>query len=182
MKRIIALLLALIFVLGLVACAPDGEGEESSAPETEESTPAPEESELKNQDRIKLPYRYEMSDALKYLIENAWESEKEEELVWFDEYADVLDNEATRYYGMFGNNYYIIFEHIGWDIEGGGCTIDIGGESFSHSEMFEIYGYKEGTFTELSMLYESGLLELGELMVIADIHAEFENYIKMYTE
>ena len=73
-----------------------------------------------------------------------------------------------------------MFEHIGWDIEGGGCVIDIAGESFRHSEMFEIYGYKDEEFTPISMLYESGLLELGEIMIIADIHTEFEEYINMY--
>lgn len=180
MKKIIALLLALVFVFSLASCATDGEGEESTTP-AEESSSEPAESEVVDHGRIELPYRHPMTDAMKYLIENAWESDGGEKLVWFDENAAVLDNEATRYYGLFGDNYLIIFKHIGWDIEGGGCIIDIGGESFRHSEMFEIYAYKDGRFTELSMAYESGYFELGELMIIADIHAAFEEYIEMYT-
>lgn len=180
MRKIIAFILAMAFVFSLVACASDGKGEESSAPETEESTPA--ESEGKNHDRIDLPYRYPLSDGMRYLIEETWKKNKDESIEWFDEDADVLDNEATRYYGIFGDGYYIIFKHIGWDIEGGGCSFDIGGETFSHNELFEIYAYKDERFTQLSMLYESGLIELGELMIIADIHAEFEEYIEMYTE
>ena len=179
MKRIIALLLALVFAFSLVACASDGEGNESTTPPSEdESTPT--DGEGKKHDRIDLPYIYPMSDGMKYLIEDAWEASESEKIEWFDSDADVLDNEAIRYYGLFGNGYYILFEHIGWDIEGGGCVIDIAGESFRHSEMFEIYGYKDEEFTPISMLYENGLLEFGEIMVIADIHAEFEKYIDMY--
>ena len=178
MKKIIAILLALLLMLSFASCVSVGDGDESSTPE--ESTPA--ESEGKKHDRIDLPYTYPMTDAMKYLIETAWENNKDEKLVWFDEDADVLDDEAARYYGLFGNNYLIIFMHIGWDIEGGGCSFDIGGEKFSHSELFEIYAYKDGRFTELSMAYENGYIELGELMIIADIHAAFEEYIDMYTE
>ena len=183
MKKIIALLLALVFALSLVACNTDGEGGESTPSNPGESINSPDESEGKKHDRIDLPYRTPMPDGIRYLIEDTWEAKKGEELVWFDEDADVLDNEATRYYGLFGaDNYYIIFKHIGWDIEGGGCVVDIGGQKFRHSEMFEIYAYKNEKFIDLTSAYEYGFIELGELMIIADIHAEFEEYIQMYTE
>lgn len=180
MKRIIALLLALIFVFSLVACSTEGEGNESSAPKTEESTPE----ESKKHDRISLPYRTPMADGMKYLIESTWSHGHDgERLIWFDEDADVLDNEATRYYGLFGaDNYLIIFKHIGWDIEGGSCIIDVGGQKFSHSELFEIYAYKDEKFVDLYTAYERGYIELGELMIIADIHSAFEEYIQMYSE
>ena len=177
MKKIIALVLALVIVFSFAACSTSGEGEESTTPADENAN---EQVETKKHDRRDLPYTHPMSDAMKYLVEKTWEADGDE-LVWFDPDADVLDNEAVRYYGMFGDNYYIFFEHVGWNVEFG-CYYEIAGEGFAHSEMFEIYAYKNESFISLESAYENGYIELGEIMIIADIHADFEDYIATYNK
>jgi hypothetical protein len=177
MKKIIALFLVFVFVFGLVSCNVNGEGEESSTPVSEG---ADEPSESKKHDRRDLPYVYPMSDAMKYLIEKELATDGDA-LVWFDSDADVLDNEAVRYYGMFGDGYCILFQHVGWDIEFD-CYQEVAGEGFTHSEMFEIYAYKNESLITLESAYENGYLELGEIMIIADIHADFEDYIATYNK
>ena len=180
MKKIIALMLALMLALGLVACAADGSDGESTPADSTESSAAPAESESKNLDRTGLPYRTPMSETVQYMIGKAWKSYDGNDAVWFDEYADELDNEAMRYYGVFGDDYIILFDHIGWDLEFD-CSVDVAGENFLHKGLFEIYGYKDGRFYDLATLYENGEIELPEVMIIADIHAMFEQYIKTYS-
>jgi hypothetical protein len=70
---------------------------------------------------------------------------------------------------------------VGWDIEFD-CYQEVAGEGFTHGEMFEIYAYKNESLITLESAYENGYLELGEVMIIADIHADFEDYIATYNK
>ena len=169
MKKIAALMLAILLLLCAVSCVDNGDGVESSSPEENND------SSNVSKEPLELPYVVEMSETVKYMIESDWKNYKGEDIVWFDAYAP--DYEATRYYGIFGNNCYILFYHVGWDLEFD-CAIEIEDETFSHSEMFEIYVYKNNFFYDLSEAYELEIISLPEIMILADIHAEFESTIK----
>ena len=167
MKKILALMLAMLLLICSVACADNGDGGESSAPENNESSSG-------DKEAIDLPYVVELSDTVKYMIENDRKEFMGEEAVWFD--ASEPNYEAMRYYGIFGENCHIVFYHIGWDMEFD-CSVSVAGEEFIHGEMFEIYAYKDNFFYDLGEAYEKELISLPEVMILADIHAEFESSI-----
>lgn len=169
MKKIVAIMLTVLLLLCAVSCVK-GEGGESSSPENSES-------ESGEKEALDLPYVVELSETELYMIETDWKQFKNEELVWFDASADELDYEAMRYYGLFGEGYPVLFYHSGWDL-GFECAVSIAGEEFSHDEMFEIYVYKNNFFYELGEAYEQEMISLPEIMILADIHAEFESCIK----
>ncbi len=178
MKKIIAGLLALVFAICLVACNNNTGGEGSSTPESSESKP--ESSSGNIPDRIELPYTVPMSETIKYAIETDWYDKTGEVLIWFDENAEKLDYEGTRYYGYF-SDYLIIFKHVGWNVEYD-CVLEVAGQRFVHGEMFEIYAYKNGSFYDIQSAYEDKKLTFPDVAIIAEIHDAFESYIKTYSE
>ena len=176
MKKITAILLALLLLLCAVSCVDPGEGKETT--EDPESSVPPESSQIP--DRIDLPYVFPMSEAMKYKIETEWYEYTGEFLVWFDENAETLNGNAIRYYGIF-SDHIILFRHVGWDLDYG-CSIKVAGYRFEHDELFEIYAYKNGKFYEIQSAYEKEFLTLPDIFIISEIHAKFEDYIKMYSE
>ena len=170
MKKIAAVMLAILMLFVAVSCVDTGNGTESSAPESSESLGGDKE----NSD---LPCVLELSETDKYMIETDWKEFKGEDIVWFNADADELDYEAARYYGIFGDNCHVLFYHEGWDLDFA-CAVSVADEEFTHDELFEIYLYKNGFFYEIGEAYEKEMIELPEVMILADIHAEFENYIK----
>lgn len=177
MKKIIVMLLTLALLVGFAACnKPSDNGEGSSSPESSESKP---ESSESKPDRTELPYTVPMSDTVKYAIETDWYDQTGEIVTWFDKDAEKLDYEAIRYYGYF-SGYLVLFKHVGWDLEYE-CALEVAGQRFVHDEMFEIYAYKDGSFLELQSAYESEKLTFPDVAIIAEIHGEFEEYIKMYS-
>ena len=187
MKKIIAILLACLMLLTFAACNSDKDknenGGESSGAPSQSQTPGDTEgsgssegdgSEFES-DSKELPTVIAMSDAEKKEIENAWLSRSGEKLTWFDVNSDKNEYTATRYYGMFGDDYYVIFKYIGWDMDGE-CVFKVGDYSFKHSELFEIYAYKDDVFYEIDGLYKEGKLHFAEVMILSDIHKGYESY------
>ena len=179
MKRIVAILLAAAACLCFVACTTGDDQPPAETPAESESL-NPSDSGEAGSKRDPLPYRAELLEAEIFNLERDFLKFKDTMPTWFNEKAEKLDPTATRYYGIFGGGYIIIFVHEGWDLDFE-CSFEVAGESFSHSELFSIYAYKGGIFYELSEAYEREYLELAEIMLIADIHAEFEEYIKKYS-
>jgi len=170
MKKIAAIMLAILMLFVAVSCVDTGNGTESSTPESSESQSG-------DKETPGLSYVPELSETEKYMIETDWKEFKGEDIVWFDAFADELDYEATRYYGVFGDNCRVLFYHDGWDLDFS-CAVSVADEEFVHDELFEIYLYKNGFFYELGEAYEKEMIDLPEIMILADIHVEFENYIK----
>ena len=180
MKKIIAIFLACLMLLTLAACNSDkdknenGDKESSGAPSQSMTSDGSAESGTSG-DSKELPTVIAMNDAEKKEIENAWLLRSGEKLTWFDVDSDKNEYTATRYYGVFGDNYYVIFKYIGWDMDGE-CVFKVGDYSFKHSELFEIYAYKDDVFYEIDGLYKEGKLHFAEVMILSDIHKGYESY------
>jgi hypothetical protein len=110
MKKIAAVMLAILMLFVAVSCVDTGNGTESSAPESSESLGG-------DKENADLPYVLELSETNKYMIETDWKEFKGEDIVWFNADADELDYEAARYYGIFGDNCHVLFYHEGWDLD-----------------------------------------------------------------
>ena len=184
MKKIIAILLACLMLLTFAACNSDkneNDGKESSSTPPQSGTPAESGSEGSESgsdtESETLPTVIEMTAAEKKAIEDAWLAKSGEALEWYDGEEAENAYDKTRYYGIFGDGYYVFFKNIGWE-EDAECIFKVGDYSFAHDDLFEIYCYKEGVFYELHELYESEKLFFAEVMIISYVHEGFESYLK----
>ena len=168
MKKLTALMLAILLLLCAVSCVETGEGGETSAPESGEGP-------VGGDSALDLPYVHELSETELYMIETDWKAFKGEDAVWLD--VSEPSYEAMRFYGIFGDNCYIIFHHIGWELEND-CSVSVADKEFVHGGLFEICAYKDNIFYDLGEAYEAELLSLPEVMILADIHSRFESSIK----
>lgn len=103
-------------------------------------------------------------------IENAWLATTGMPLGgWCEEDGGTLPDGA-RYYGTYGD-YDIIFLPTGDDAI---TELEIEDVTFKHNITFDIYAYRDGSFTPLEEAYAGGGLTRGELRQLALRHLTYE--------
>ena len=108
-------------------------------------------------------------------IDRAWE---DGDGMPYGEWYDDGFPYGPRYYGT-ENGYIFMFVFGAMTIESG-CTI--GGYEFKSSESFNIYAYKDGVFSDVSDLYDQGLISDGAVKAMWDEHQRIEEELKAAKE
>ena len=92
---------------------------------------------------------------------------------WYDFNDPDTKYNDWRYYGEL-EGYDIMFQSLPLDmIE----TKTVAGQNFVHGSMFQIYAYRNGSFTKLEDAYSKGMLSAESICDIAVIHMQHEEEI-----
>lgn len=101
-------------------------------------------------------------------IENDWYTATGSALgVWGDVESAT---EGVRYYGTY-DGYDILFRPIHGEAETQLVIEDI---TFVHNNIFEIYSYRDGSFTLLRDLCQDGVLNMAAIRTISTFHMDYE--------
>lgn len=88
---------------------------------------------------------------------------------WCEDDGDSY-TDGVRYYGSYGG-YDILFRPTGDDAI---TELEVGDLTFEHRCGFEVYAYRDGSFTPLQELYSQGKLTGGHLIELAALHRAYE--------
>lgn len=108
--------------------------------------------------------------AKKLEIEDAWLAANGTNLgAWYTEEGGTAVD-GVRYYGSF-DDLDILFEATQLPVV---TTLQIGGETFTHSSSFRLLVHQDGAFFDLKDAYEDGLLSDESLDLIAALHLQYQ--------
>lgn len=107
-------------------------------------------------------------------IENAWYVATGATLApWCVEEGDAF-TDGVRYYGTYAGFDIIFLPTAGEAI----TELEIEDVTFKHNNTFDIYAYRDGSFTPLQELYAGGHLSLSELRDLSLLHLTYETRLK----
>ena len=108
-----------------------------------------------------------LSTAWKQQVEEDWTATTGTDLGdWYDVQED---NDGIRYYGTYGG-YDILFMPGRGEAE---TQLEIENMTFEHHNTFEIYAYREGSFTPIKELSGQGKLTTGNLVELLAVHRSY---------